>query len=107
MGHSHLNFKDHGKEQICKITVFLLHNKLSVAAVAIELAFTFPVEREETEPPFGFYVGGLDRASAVGTCPRSWLPRQDPLVLIAHKHQTHLFFSFVFLLSDPLLLGLG
>lgn len=79
--------------------MILLDNQFSGAHAAIHLSFGFPVEREETEAPPGLNVGGLDHASAEGACPWSWLPRQHPLVLVAHKHQTHLFSSpFLFVL---------
>ena len=67
----------------------VLENQFPGAKRAIELAFGLPIERKKAEAPLSLDVHGLNRASAVRTRPGSHLPSENPLVLVAHEHQTH------------------
>ena len=75
----------------------LLNHQMSSTNGARKLALGSEIERQKTEPPLGLNIHGLYHSSAVWTRPWCWLPSQNPLILIAHKHQTHL--SFCLLIS--------
>ena len=75
----------------------LLNHQMSGTNSARKLALGSEIERQKTEPPLGLNIHGLYHSSTVWTRPWCWLPSQNPLILIAHKHQTHL--SFCLLIS--------
>ncbi|CAN7035917.1 unnamed protein product [Brassica oleracea var. botrytis] len=65
---------------------------------ANKATFGFVIERDEAESPLAFYVYRLNHSAAVRAGSRSCVPSDHPLVLIAHEHQTHPLFLWLFLL---------
>lgn len=78
----------------------VVDNESSGADGTVEFALGFPVKRKKTKPPLALHIHGLNHSSAVRTVPRRRLPRQNPLVLVAHKHQAHLPLLLSINLSD-------
>ena len=77
--------------------VFMLLNHQTFGTDgAVILSLGFAIERQETEPPLARNIHSLHHASTVGTRSWCWLSRQNPLILVAHKHKTHLLLFWVF-----------